>query len=99
MVDNPQEQVPKLSEVKGGFSSSPPPSDTPSLIDRADAVAKRMEEANKKAEELLTRQEAIAARMLLSGRADAGHIEKTPEQNQKEEADKQAQEIIKRFRH
>jgi len=57
----PQEQV----------SLNPAP-DTLSLISQADAVAARIEAANKQAAELLQRQEAILARNLLSGRAEAG---------------------------
>ena len=76
---------------------APAPSNL-TLIEKADAVAKRMEEANKKAEELIRRQEEITARMLLSGRAEAGQIQKSPEQANEEEAQKQANAIIKRFR-
>lgn len=48
--------------------------DTSSLIAKADAVAARMEAANKVAEELLRRQEEILARNMLSGRAEAGSV-------------------------
>lgn len=43
------------------------------LIDRAEAAAKRMEEANQKAEELLKRNEELAARYVMSGRSEAGN--------------------------
>ena len=43
-----------------------------SMIERADAIIKRIEEGNKRAEELLARQDALAARIALSGRAEAG---------------------------
>jgi hypothetical protein len=75
-----------------------PITETSSIIDRADAVAQRMEAANKKAEELLQRQEAIAARMMLSGRAEAGQITKTPEQAKKEEIDAKIAETLNRFK-
>lgn len=45
------------------------------LVDKADAVAKRIEEANKVAAELLRRQEEIAARNILGGRSEAGKAE------------------------
>lgn len=79
-------------------SVSPNITETSSIIDRADKAAQRMEQANKKMEELLTRNEAVAARLMLSGRAEAGTPVKTPEQTQQEEVDKQAKEIINRFR-
>lgn len=70
---------------------------TPTLIERADSAAKRMEEANKKSEELLARHESILARNMLSGRAEAGTIQKSPEQTEKEMIDKQVAETMKRF--
>lgn len=51
-----------------------------SVLDRAEAVAKRIEEGNKRAEELLSRNEQIASRMILGGRTDAGQA--APEQPQ-----------------
>ena len=74
-----------------------PITETTSVIDKADAVAQRMENANKKAEELLIRQEAIAARMMLSGRSEAGQINRTPEEVQKEKVQEEADKIIKQF--
>ncbi len=70
---------------------------TASLIDRADGVAKRMEEANRKAEELLTRQEQIAARLMLSGKSSAGSVTKTPEEINKEEVERQIKARLSRF--
>jgi len=72
-------------------------SQTNSLIERADFVAKRMEEANKKAEELLSRQEAILARNMLSGRAEAGYPQKTAEELQKEQIDKKVKDMLSKF--
>ena len=68
------------------------------IIDRADAIRKGLEEAIKKNEEILRRQEAVAARMMLAGKADAGSVNKPKEEEEKEEAEKQAKEIISRFR-
>lgn len=91
-------------EVTDGASkSSSPPvissiTETNSIIERADKIATRIEEANKKAEELVNRQEAIAARIMLSGKAEAGQVSKTPQQSQEEQADEMARNIIKRFR-
>jgi len=59
--------------------------ETADVIKRADAAAERLEQANKKQEELLQRQEALHAKQILSGRADAGQartkpVEETPEE-------------------
>ena len=42
------------------------------LVDGANLAAERMEAANAKAEELVTRQEEAAAKMILGGQAEAG---------------------------
>lgn len=41
----------------------------PNIYDKALAAAERLEQANKKQEELLTRQESLMAKQLLSGRS------------------------------
>lgn len=56
-----------------------------SLIEQAQMAAQRLEHANKVMEELVKRQEAIEARRLLGGQAEAGN--KEPELS-KEEKDK-----------
>lgn len=71
-------------------------SETSSIIAKADAAAARMEAANKKAEELLIRSEAIASRMMLSGKAEAGSA-KTPQQQQAEEVDAKVKETLKKY--
>jgi len=43
-----------------------------SMIERAEAVAKRMEEANLRAEELLKKNTEIYTRTVLGGRSEAG---------------------------
>jgi len=42
------------------------------LIDGANAAAERLEKANQKQEELITRQEELTAKQMLAGTADAG---------------------------
>lgn len=91
MEEAKKEETPKTENLN-------PITETSSIIDKADAVALRMEQANKRAEELLTRQEAIAARMMLSGRTEAGSTNKTKEQLQQEEVDKKVSEALKRYR-
>ena len=73
-------------------------SETASIIEKADAVAKRMEQANKKAEDLLIRQEAVAARMMLSGRAEAGQVKKSAEEEVNEKLDADVKAAINRYR-
>ena len=58
-----------------------PTSLTP-MLDTAASIADRIEAANKKTEELVARQEAIMARNVLGGRADA-----TDEERPKTQAD------------
>lgn len=53
--------------------------ETQDMLMKADAIAKRIEEANKKTEELLIRQESLAARQLLGGKTDNAPAEKKPE--------------------
>ena len=88
------EQTQPQAEIK----TEAPITETASIIDRADAVAKRMEEANKKAEQLLARQEAVAARMMLSGRSEAGQIKKTAEEEQKEQLDEKVKAALGRYK-
>jgi len=83
----------QVSNISHPTSPSPP-----SLLEKAEAVAKRMEEANKKAEEILKKQEELEAKRVLGGRAEAGIPNKTPQQAEIEEAQRQASEIVKRFR-
>lgn len=72
--------------------------ETASLIDRADSVAKRMEEANKKAEEHLARMEQVLARQMLSGRAEAGTSNKSKEQTDLEKLEAEVKATLARYR-
>ena len=54
------------------------------LVDKANAAAQRMEEATKKKQEVLDREEELMARAALSGRAEAGQ-----EPIKKEETDEE----------
>ena len=44
----------------------------PTLLEKSEQLAKQITEANKKAEELLAKNEQILSRITLSGRAEAG---------------------------
>lgn len=70
--------------------------ETTSLLDQADRTAKRMEEATKKFEELVKRNEAINARMMLAGRSQAGQPTKTAEELQAEKDEKEIADLMKR---
>ena len=56
------------------------------MISKAEAAAIRIEEANKKTAELLAKQEALLVERTLSGKAQAGTIEKSEEQKEIESA-------------
>ena len=73
------DDTPKITKGEGEVTPSSSPSNpsyvetTPNLIDKAEAVASRMEAANNKAAENIARMEAAAARIMLSGRSEAGY--------------------------
>lgn len=83
----------KADEVKKEESASNNPgngnqsTETP-LLTQADLYAKRLEEANRRGEEILKRQEELYTRIVLGGRTAAGQAQKTPEEiaKEKEEA-------------
>lgn len=52
------------------------------VVERANVAAQRLEDANRKKEELLAREEQLYAKKLLGGRAEAGTtpIQETPEE-------------------
>ena len=60
-------------------AQSPAPTE-PNLLERAEAVAKRIEEANIKAETILTKNEATLSRIMLSGRSTAGQEPAKPKE-------------------
>jgi hypothetical protein len=61
-------------------SEQSPAQTEPNLLERAEAVAKRIEEANIKAETILTKNEAILSRIMLSGRSTAGQEPAKPKE-------------------
>lgn len=58
------------------------------LLEKAEAVARKIEEGNKKTEELLKRQEEIEAKKILAGRSEVGAapVQKSPQEKVKEGA-------------
>lgn len=63
-----------------------------SLVDQATKAAERLEEATRKYNEVVNRQEALAARMTLGGKSDAGQ----PPAEKKEETAKEYKERVMR---
>jgi len=62
--------------------------DTTSELDRADQIAERLKRENDRKEELLTREESLAARRAVGGVAEAGQQSKPKEETPKEYADR-----------
>lgn len=62
--------------------------ETTSLLDRADNTAKRIEEANRKAIEVLEKHEKIMARDVLGGKSERVAVEKQKETSPEEYANK-----------
>lgn len=68
------------------------PEEPVDLLTRSENIAKRIEEANKKAEEILNKNEQTLSRIMLSGRAEAGQTQQKP----KEETPKEYKDRIMR---
>lgn len=56
-----------------------------SLLSKSTKIAERMEEANKRAEEILERQEKLMAENILGGRSDAGQKPTPPKEETPQE--------------
>ena len=69
-----------------------PKTEPVSLYNKTEAIVKRQEEANKKSEEILDRQEALYANQRLAGTA-GGHVEDKPVSPEKAKTN-QAQEFF-----
>ena len=91
-----QETLDARAEDKPGDAKEGDKPKTDGLIDGANAAAKRLEEANKKKEELLNREQEFAAKQQLAGRANAGQavVEKTKDEKDQEEADRRVKEFF-----
>ncbi len=81
---------PKNESVPAGKEDNKPTEDTKepvSLYDKTEAIVTRQEEANKKTEELLKRQETLFANQRLAG-TSGGKVETEPKDPDQEMADK-----------
>lgn len=65
MEENKQTQEEQPAQKTGN-------TEAPSTLVQAEALAKRLEDANRRTEELLKRQEEVVARAMLGGRSFAG---------------------------
>ena len=63
-------------------------SETISELDRADQIAERQKRENDRREELLVREEALAARRAVGGGSEAGKPAEKEEESPKDYADK-----------
>ena len=63
-------------------------SETTSELDRADAIAERQKKENDRREEILRREEALEARRMLGGRAEAGQTQEKKEETPQEYKDR-----------
>ena len=84
-----------------GDETTPPVVDNSpqSLLEKAEAVAKRIEEANKNTAEMLKRQEEIEAKKILGGRSTvAPESNMSPEQTKQKKAEDMSKEIVGAFR-
>ncbi len=93
-TDNKQtdetKEVDKGAEVKPTDSKGGVQSETISELDRADQIAERQKRENDRREEILTREENLAARKAVGGVTDGGN----PEEKPKEETDKEYKDKI-----
>ena len=82
-----EEQKQPVEETS--FQAAP----APDLIKQAEAAAARIEAANKRAEELVARNEAAVANRILGGRSEAGQA--TPEISEEEKKKQGTREFFK----
>lgn len=95
----PQDKGKEGAEPHVSAPASPVASitETGSMLEQAEKIALRIEAASKRAEDAAARQEAIAARIMLSGRADAGSKSKTQEQTDEEKVNADVEAALKRY--
>ena len=82
----------KVDNAGGDFTP------TSTLLDRADSINQKLEKNLEEARKIAARQEEIAARMIISGRAAAGTPQKTPEDKKQEEIEEEVAKIVDRFK-
>lgn len=87
-----EEQETSGQDIKPGFSSA-----EANLIDRADAIAKRIEAGNKRFAELVERQESAVAKSMLAGHGQAGQPVKSKDELKDEQEQALAEKLVNDF--
>ncbi len=82
------EEIEQTEEVTTENNDDGIQQETTSELDRADQIAERQKRENDRREELLTREEALAARRAVGGVSEAGEKPTKTEETPKEYADK-----------
>ena len=86
------------SEVSETSNSQSVPSETFSPIEKAENILKQIQETEKRVNEAILKQEQIASRMLLQGRAEAGQQQaKSYEQLEKERIEAEVKANLARY--
>ena len=84
-----EDELPKEEEAEEAEEEDSSSEDKPKdKVTEALEAAKRIEEANKKTEELVARQEKIAATNILGGKSEAGKVEEKKEETPTEYKDR-----------
>lgn len=74
------------------------PTDTLTILERAEKLNKETKEAEERILSHKKTIEELETRRIMGGQTSAGSINKTPEQLQKEEAQKMANDIVSAFK-
>ena len=82
-----------ISEV----STTVPQDQALGLVERTEKAIKDLTEQNNRTEQLVLRAEEANVKNILGGRADAGGVKQTVEQEQETEVDKQVDQALKQF--
>jgi len=94
MTEQSKQEPPSNNPINPIVNNSEIKQETQGIVDRAINAAERLEAANKKMEELITKNEAVLSRQLLAGKSDGG-AEKP--KTSIEIAQEKANETMRRF--
>lgn len=84
-------------EAKKSVESSEKVEGELSAIEQGQAILDGIKKEKEELAELTKRNEAVATRMMLGGKADAGQVIKTPEQTDAEQNEADIKETMDRF--
>jgi hypothetical protein len=80
-IKKPEDKKPEISSADAGEGNQPKAA---TLVDEANAAAKRMEEANERKADLLRQEEELEAKRALGGGSEAGQAPVKKEETPKE---------------